>query len=33
MNLDATRTVRELATEIPNATLAFERLGIDDCNT
>lgn len=31
MDLDATRTVRELATEIPNATRAFERLGIDYC--
>ena len=31
MNLDAARTVRELATEIPNATRAFERLGIDYC--
>src|SRR6266849_402511 len=31
MNLDATRTVREFATEIPNATRTFERLGIDYC--
>lgn len=31
MNLDATRTVRELATEIPNATRIFEKLGIDYC--
>jgi len=31
MNLDVTRTVRELAMEIPNATRAFERLGIDYC--
>ncbi len=31
MNLDATRTVREFATEIPNAIRAFERLGIDYC--
>lgn len=31
MNLDATRTVRELAIEIPNATRTFEKLGIDYC--
>ena len=31
MNLDTARTVRELATEIPNATRAFEKLGIDYC--
>jgi regulator of cell morphogenesis and NO signaling len=31
MNLSATRTVRELATEIPNATRTFEKLGIDYC--
>jgi regulator of cell morphogenesis and NO signaling len=31
MNLDATRTVRELATEIPNATRTFEKLGIEYC--
>jgi regulator of cell morphogenesis and NO signaling len=31
MNLDATRTVRDLATTIPNATRIFERLGIDYC--
>jgi regulator of cell morphogenesis and NO signaling len=31
MNLEATRTVRELAIEIPNATRAFEKLGIDYC--
>lgn len=31
MNLDATRTVRELAVEIPNATRTFEKLGIDYC--
>ena len=31
MNLDATRTVREFATEIPNATRTFEKLGIDYC--
>ena len=31
MNLDANRTVRELAIEIPNATRAFEKLGIDYC--
>lgn len=31
MNLDATKTVRDLATEIPNATRAFEKLGIDYC--
>jgi regulator of cell morphogenesis and NO signaling len=31
MNLDVTRTVRELAIEIPNATRTFEKLGIDYC--
>src|SRR5215471_14072832 len=31
MNLDDTRTVRELAIEIPNATRTFEKLGIDYC--
>lgn len=31
MNLDGARTVRELAIEIPNATRAFEKLGIDYC--
>lgn len=31
MNLDVTRTVRELAIEIPNATRTFENLGIDYC--
>jgi len=31
MHLDATRTVRELATEIPNATRIFEKFGIDYC--
>jgi regulator of cell morphogenesis and NO signaling len=31
MNLDTTRTVRELATEIPGATRTFEKLGIDYC--
>src|SRR5215471_825339 len=31
MNLDATRTVRDLATEIPNATRIFEKFGIDYC--
>lgn len=31
MNLDAARTVRELAVEIPNATRTFEKLGIDYC--
>ena len=31
MDLDATRTVREFATEIPNATRIFEKLGIDYC--
>jgi len=31
MNLSATRTVRELATEIPNAPRTFEKLGIDYC--
>lgn len=31
MNLDSARTVRELAIEIPNATRAFEKLGIDYC--
>jgi regulator of cell morphogenesis and NO signaling len=31
MTLDATRTVREFATEIPHATRIFEKLGIDYC--
>src|ERR1051326_1072230 len=31
MALNATRTVRELAIEIPNAPRTFERLGIDYC--
>ncbi|MGZ7075937.1 MAG: iron-sulfur cluster repair di-iron protein [Candidatus Angelobacter sp.] len=31
MNLNATRTVRDLAIEIPNATRTFEKLGIDYC--
>ena len=31
MAIDATRTVRELATEIPVATRVFEKLGIDYC--
>jgi regulator of cell morphogenesis and NO signaling len=31
MNLDANRTVRDLATAIPNATRAFEKVGIDYC--
>ncbi|HEU4414487.1 MAG TPA: iron-sulfur cluster repair di-iron protein [Candidatus Angelobacter sp.] len=31
MNLDSSRTVRELAIEIPNATRTFEKLGIDYC--
>jgi regulator of cell morphogenesis and NO signaling len=31
MNLNPTRTVREFATEIPNATRTFEKLGIDYC--
>jgi regulator of cell morphogenesis and NO signaling len=31
MNLDATKTVRELATETPNATRIFEQFGIDYC--
>src|SRR6185437_7253022 len=31
MSLDATRTVRELAIEVPNATRVFEKLGIDYC--
>jgi regulator of cell morphogenesis and NO signaling len=31
MQLDATRTVRDLATEIPNATRIFENFGIDYC--
>ena len=31
MNLSPTSTVRELATEIPNATRTFEKLGIDYC--
>src|SRR5215813_6223969 len=31
MDVDATRTVRDLAIEIPNATRIFERFGIDYC--
>lgn len=31
MSLDANRTVREFATEIPHATRVFEKLGIDYC--
>lgn len=31
MSLDGSRTVRELAIEIPNATRTFEKLGIDYC--
>src|SRR5947209_2241762 len=31
MALNAARTVRELAIEIPNATRTFEKLGIDYC--
>jgi regulator of cell morphogenesis and NO signaling len=31
MDLDATRTVRDLATAIPNATRIFEKFGIDYC--
>jgi regulator of cell morphogenesis and NO signaling len=31
MNFDATRTLRDLATEIPSATRIFERFGIDYC--
>jgi regulator of cell morphogenesis and NO signaling len=31
MALDAARTVKELAIEIPNATRTFEKLGIDYC--
>jgi regulator of cell morphogenesis and NO signaling len=31
MSIDATRTVRELAVELPNATRIFEKLGIDYC--
>ena len=31
MDLNATRTVRDLATEIPNATRIFEKFGIDYC--
>jgi regulator of cell morphogenesis and NO signaling len=31
MSVDVTRTVRELAVEIPNATRTFEKLGIDYC--
>jgi len=31
MSVDVTRTVRELAVEIPNATRTFEELGIDYC--
>lgn len=31
MTLTATKTVRELAVEVPNATRVFEKLGIDYC--
>jgi regulator of cell morphogenesis and NO signaling len=31
MDLDPTRTVRDLVTEIPNATRIFEKFGIDYC--
>jgi regulator of cell morphogenesis and NO signaling len=31
MNVSATKTVRELAVEIPNATRVFEKFGIDYC--
>lgn len=31
MNLDASRTVRDIAVEHPNATRLFEKLGIDYC--
>ena len=31
MPITATKTVRELATEVPNATRIFEKLGIDYC--
>jgi len=31
MTLTATKTVRELAVEVPNATRLFEKLGIDYC--
>src|SRR6185437_5615411 len=31
MALSATQTIRQLATEIPNATRIFEKLGIDYC--
>jgi len=31
MNLDTSRTVRELAAEMPNATRIFEKFGIDYC--
>ena len=31
MSLTVTKTVRELALEIPNATRVFEKLGIDYC--
>ena len=31
MSLTATKTVRELAVEVPNATRVFEKLGIDYC--
>ena len=31
MTFDASRTVRELATEIPDATRVFEHFGIDYC--
>ena len=31
MTLQSTKTVRELALEIPGATRVFEKLGIDYC--
>ena len=31
MNLATTKTVRELALEIPGATRVFEKMGIDYC--
>ncbi len=31
MTFDATKTVREFAVEVPNATRVFEKLGIDYC--
>jgi len=31
MNLDSSRTVREIALEMPSATRVFEKLGIDYC--